>query len=851
MDDPRRRTPRTDTVLADPAVSEAVLRLGRPLVKQVVGNVLEACRRGAVHPDRVIETTLDSLPATTTTLREVVNATGVVLHTNLGRAPLSAAAVTPSVSRPGPPTSSSTWPPAGGPARAGALAALAAAVPDAAAVHVVNNGAAALVLVASALAQGREIVVSRGELVEIGDGFRLPDLLESTGRRLREVGTTNRTRAGRLRRRDRRPTPAFVLKVHPSNFRVAGFTSVGRRRRAGHPGRAGGRRHRLRAARPDPLLPDEPDAASCLRAGAALVTASGDKLLGGPQAGLLLGGHDLVERLRRHPLRPGAAGRQAHPRRARGHPAPGRPRRPAAGAARRPGRAARAGRRSAGRCDRRRRGGGALARAVVGGGGAPGVDAAQRGGEPCRRASPSRCASAPSPWSAGCEGGRLLLDLRCVPPDRDDAVAEAVRRVVAAAAADPPDVHVVATAGPRRPRQVDARARAHRDGARPAGRGAPPRADHRPRLRLDRPAVRRRRRVRRRARARAVRPEHARRGRSGARRAVRGRRRRGLDAAVRRAPGRAGRARRAARPARGDPRRPRRPGAGAEPRPRRASPHLAGRRGGGRGQRRHRRRPARAAGRPGRRRCAAAATRPGAGAALGRPARSHVRGSGTVVTGTLAGRHRLRSATSSPPPASRSGSAAWSASGARPDGGRGRPGRGEPARAGARDAHPRRRPAQPRRVPAATDLWTSGSPATERVPDRPVLHVGSPRSPSTSGRSPTTGPARLDRPLPLRIGDRALLRDPGSRASRGVTVLDVAPPPLRRRGAAAPGPASCPPRTAAWPPSCPAGASPAGRCCAGSACPRRRSRPGRRGRGLAGGPREGGGAARPAGPGHP
>src|SRR5262249_41339590 len=183
---------------------------------------------------------------------------------------------------------------------AGGLAALADAVPSAAGVHVVNNCAAALVLAATALAAGKEIVLSRGELVEIGDGFRIPELLESTGSRLREVGTTNRTNL-----RDYRdaigPNTGFVLKVHASNFQVTGFTSavdVAELARLG-----------VRLVldvgsgllTPHPLLPDAPDATTVLRDGADLVTASGDKLLGGPQAGLLFGDAGLIERLRRHP----------------------------------------------------------------------------------------------------------------------------------------------------------------------------------------------------------------------------------------------------------------------------------------------------------------------------------------------------------------------------------------------------------------------------------------------------------------------------------------------------------------------------------------------------------------------
>lgn len=298
--DPRRRVPRTDTLLADPVLAAATVTLGREQVKAIVSHAQGRARRGELNPDEVRDAAVAALP--TPGPRVVLNATGVVLHTNLGRAPLSSAAVAAVVAAAGH-TDVELDLATGRRARRGrgALDALAAAVPDAGAVHVVNNGAAALVLAATALAAGREIVVSRGELVEIGDGFRLPDLLESTGARLREVGTTNRTTladyAAALG-----PQTGFVLKVHPSNFRVTGFTSaVGVRQLAtlGVPVVADIGSGLLAA---DPLLPDEPDAASTLRAGAALVTASGDKLLGGPQAGLLLGDVEVIERLRRHPL---------------------------------------------------------------------------------------------------------------------------------------------------------------------------------------------------------------------------------------------------------------------------------------------------------------------------------------------------------------------------------------------------------------------------------------------------------------------------------------------------------------------------------------------------------------------
>jgi L-seryl-tRNA(Ser) seleniumtransferase len=183
--------------------------------------------------------------------------------------------------------------------------ALLAAVPAAGAAHVANNGAAALALVAATLAVGREIVVSRGELVEIGDGFRIPDLLTATGARLREVGTTNRTHLRDYADAIGEDT-AFVLKVHPSNFVVSGFTRSVRVTELAGLGVPLVCDIGSGLLAPHPLLPDEPDAATVLGAGADLVTASGDKLLGGPQAGLLLGapgaGAALVERIRRHPL---------------------------------------------------------------------------------------------------------------------------------------------------------------------------------------------------------------------------------------------------------------------------------------------------------------------------------------------------------------------------------------------------------------------------------------------------------------------------------------------------------------------------------------------------------------------
>src|SRR4051794_32579432 len=302
--DPRRQVPRTDALLADPALAAAEERLGRSLVKGAVQAVQQRIRDGELPPEGAVDAVLAILPATAGSLLPVLNATGVLVHTNLGRAPLSAAAVEAMVAAAG--TTDVELDLATGrrgPRGAAALAALVEAVPAAEAALVVNNCAAALALVATAL--GGELVIARGELVEIGDGFRIPELLASTGARLREVGTTNRVTLADYRSA-LGPDTGAVLKVHPSNFVVRGFTravSVAELAPAlagtGVPLVADVGSGLLA---PDPELPDEPDLQSTLAAGADLVLASGDKLLGGPQAGLVLGRADLVLRLRRHPL---------------------------------------------------------------------------------------------------------------------------------------------------------------------------------------------------------------------------------------------------------------------------------------------------------------------------------------------------------------------------------------------------------------------------------------------------------------------------------------------------------------------------------------------------------------------
>lgn len=310
--DPRRLVPRTDRVLADPRLRQAAERLGADLVKQTVLAAQARARSGEIEATTVADEAVARLPRSAAGGRPVLNATGVVLHTNLGRAALSEAA-TEAVVRAAGSTDVEYDLTTGRRARRGrgALAALAAATPAAEAVAVVNNGAAALVLATTGLTSGgstsggqgagREVVISRGELVEIGDGFRLPDLIASTGARLREVGTTNRTSLDDYAAAIG-PETGCILKVHPSNFRIEGFTSsVGVADLAGLGVPVIVDIGSGLLAR-DPLLPAEPDADSALRAGAGVVTASGDKLLGGPQAGFLLGTSEIVERLRRHPL---------------------------------------------------------------------------------------------------------------------------------------------------------------------------------------------------------------------------------------------------------------------------------------------------------------------------------------------------------------------------------------------------------------------------------------------------------------------------------------------------------------------------------------------------------------------
>jgi L-seryl-tRNA(Ser) seleniumtransferase len=436
--------PRTDVVLADPRLVAARERLGGALVKAAVARAQDLARSGAISPASVTDAAAASLPPTAATLTPVINATGVLVHTNLGRAPLSAAARDAVRAAAG--CTDVEFDLASGKRGrrgAGALGALARAVPAAGAVHVVNNNAAALALAATALAAGREIVVSRGELIEIGDGFRLPDLLQSTGARIREVGTTNRTALDDYRRAICADT-AFILKVHPSNYLIEGFTaSVSVKELAslgvlvvGDIGSG--------LLRPSPVLPDEPDADSWLRAGAGLVTASGDKLLGGPQVGLLLGRPDTVTRLARHPLaralRVDKLTLAALEATLAGPAAPVAQAVAASPSSIRERAEVQAGRLAAEGVDCQA----VPTTAAVGGGGGPGVTL------------PSAALSLPEQLAADLrsgvavrrgdmpavvgriEGGRLLLDLRAVAPADDERLAAAVLAAAARGHAPPP-----------------------------------------------------------------------------------------------------------------------------------------------------------------------------------------------------------------------------------------------------------------------------------------------------------------------------------------------------------------------------------------------------------------------------
>ena len=302
-----RDLPSVDALLSDERVQAVVDAHGREHALAAARAALERAREellaGHDPGDLAERVEAEASARLAPRLRRVLNATGVVLHTNLGRAPLAPAALE-RLQEIGRGYSNLEFDTAAGVrgSRQDHLGPALRELTGAEAAVVVGNGAGAVLLVLAALAAGREVLVSRGELVEIGDGFRIPEVLTSSGATLVEVGTTNRTRVRDSERAASREAAA-ILRVHQSNFRIVGFVE-----RPELPELAGvAERHDLILV--DDLgsgalspLGDEPTPRAALEAGAHVVTFSGDKLLGGPQAGIVAGRADLVERVRRHPL---------------------------------------------------------------------------------------------------------------------------------------------------------------------------------------------------------------------------------------------------------------------------------------------------------------------------------------------------------------------------------------------------------------------------------------------------------------------------------------------------------------------------------------------------------------------
>ncbi|MBI2237999.1 MAG: L-seryl-tRNA(Sec) selenium transferase, partial [Actinobacteria bacterium] len=309
----QRRIPSVDALLRSEPGRRAAASLGRPLLKRTLIQVLDSVRAaaagGAPPPeDDVILARAAALASRAATgLTPVINATGVILHTGLGRAPLperaAKAALRAARSYGDLEVERETGTRGKRTTRAELML---TALTGAEAGLVVNNNAAALLLALAAMARRKEVLVSRGELIEIGGEFRIPEILAASGAKLAEVGTTNRTRLSDYRSALSERT-GLVLKVHPSNYRVVGFTAAPTVRELAA----------LSAKAGVPFLYDlgsglldryngvpaeEPAATEALAEGADLVCFSGDKLLGGPQAGIVLGRAELVERLRRNPI---------------------------------------------------------------------------------------------------------------------------------------------------------------------------------------------------------------------------------------------------------------------------------------------------------------------------------------------------------------------------------------------------------------------------------------------------------------------------------------------------------------------------------------------------------------------
>ena len=309
MSDPRRQLPSVDRLLHQPAVQELLQIASRGAVVAAVRESLEAARtRRAGPPDHWEEDIRDRLARRAGGgLRPVLNATGVVLHTNLGRAPLADAAIQAVTSIAGG-YSNLEFDLSSGMrgSRSDHCRALLTAVTGAADGLVVNNAAGALLLVLNALAEGRAVLISRGELIEIGGSFRIPEILAKSGARLHEVGTTNRTHLDDYRRA--LSGAAAILTVHRSNFEQRGFVASAEPAALAEIARDAGIPYIYDVG--SGLIPDlspwgltgEPRVGDALAAGAELVLFSGDKLLGGPQAGCIVGTRERVAQCRQNPI---------------------------------------------------------------------------------------------------------------------------------------------------------------------------------------------------------------------------------------------------------------------------------------------------------------------------------------------------------------------------------------------------------------------------------------------------------------------------------------------------------------------------------------------------------------------
>jgi L-seryl-tRNA(Ser) seleniumtransferase len=308
---PLASLPAVDRLLRAPAFAglprPAVLRAARRQLELARAQVLE--QGGAVPDEAAIVAAIlarvqaEGEPA----VRRVLNATGVILHTNLGRAPLAAAARDAvSVAAEGYATVEMDMRTGQRGERLEVVRQRLRRLTGAEDAVVVNNNAAAVLLMLTALARGRSVVASRGELVEIGGSFRIPEVAEAGGAKLLEVGATNRTRTADYARAvlEGEPTPVGLLKVHRSNFRIVGFTEDPPRQELAALADEHGLwfAEDLGSGNLLPEITDEPTVTRILEQGVHLVSFSGDKLLGGPQAGIIVGRADLVRRLRRHPL---------------------------------------------------------------------------------------------------------------------------------------------------------------------------------------------------------------------------------------------------------------------------------------------------------------------------------------------------------------------------------------------------------------------------------------------------------------------------------------------------------------------------------------------------------------------